>query len=202
MKRRCLTEVRHRVVACAARGVRLVDTGRTPRCPSRGPLRRRSRRLQGSAPARSAGIKPQDSAPAESCLAGKSKRRCLTEVRHRVVACAARGVRLQVGHRGWQRGSATAKRAPSGICPARRAGIKPQDSAPAESCLANKLQSSHRSSRMIGVAEPSFARPSTSTSGPPIMKSVCTLETLTPRSSSSSGATPSAPSTAIGKPLP
>ena len=39
---------------------------------------------------------------------------------------------------------------------------------------------------MIGVAEPSFARPSTSTSGPPIMKSVCTLETLTPRSSSAS----------------
>ena len=36
------------------------------------------------------------------------------------------------------------------------------------------------SSRMIGVAEPSAARPSTSTSGPPIMKSVCTVETLTP----------------------
>ena len=41
------------------------------------------------------------------------------------------------------------------------------------------------SPRMIGVAAPSASRPSTSTSGPPIMKSVWTPETFTPSSRSS-----------------
>src|SRR6188472_285735 len=57
-------------------------------------------------------------------------------------------------------------------------------------------------SRRIGVAPPSDASPSTSTSGPPIMKSVWTPATLIPRSMSASVSRPSAPSTAKGSPLP
>ena len=54
--------------------------------------------------------------------------------------------------------------------------------------------SCHTSSRRIGTAEPSLETPSTATSGPPIMKSVCTFETLMPRARSSSDESPSRPS--------
>ena len=54
--------------------------------------------------------------------------------------------------------------------------------------------SCHTSSRRIGTAVPSLVIPSTATSGPPIMKSVWTPETLMPRSRSSSGSRPSRPS--------
>ena len=47
--------------------------------------------------------------------------------------------------------------------------------------------SCHTSSRRSGTTRPSRVTPSTSTSGPPIMKSVCMAETLIP----SSGSTPS-----------
>ena len=57
-----------------------------------------------------------------------------------------------------------------------------------------RAQSCHASSRRIGTSLPSAVTPSTATSGPPIMKSVCTEETLMPRSRSSSGVRPSMPS--------
>ena len=63
-------------------------------------------------------------------------------------------------------------------------------------------RSTKASSRMIGVARPSRSSPSTSTSGPPIMKSVCIRETFTPIAISSSWVRPSVPSTAIGRPEP
>src|SRR5262249_124417 len=58
------------------------------------------------------------------------------------------------------------------------------------------------SSRRIGTAVPSAVMPSTSTSGPPIMKSVWTSETLMPRSRISSGPSPSIPSIPNGTAAP
>ena len=64
-----------------------------------------------------------------------------------------------------------------------------------EPFVGHRSYSCHTSSRRIGTAVPSLVMPSTATSGPPIMKSVCTVETLIPRARSSSGDRPSSPST-------
>ena len=89
-------------------------------------------------------------------------------------------------HRG---GAAGRGRARSGGSPrrctaCRSATSRERDARSAPSTFSHSTQAS---SRMIGVALPSRSSPSTSTSGPPIMKSVCTRETLTPIASSSSG---------------
>ena len=62
--------------------------------------------------------------------------------------------------------------------------------------------SCHSSPRSSGTASPAAVSPSTSTSGPPIMKSVCTFASLIPSASSAAVSRPSAPSTHSGKPWP
>ncbi len=65
---------------------------------------------------------------------------------------------------------------------------------PGDAGLVRQSGSCHVSSRRIGIDFPSFVTPSTSSSGPPIMKSVCTDETFMP--------SPGSPSNTSGIPKP
>src|SRR5215208_7458800 len=68
--------------------------------------------------------------------------------------------------------------------------------------LVLRYSSTHALSRMIGTSAPSEPTPLTSTSGPPIMKSVWTTEWLTPRALRPSPSSSSAPSTQCARPAP
>jgi NAD(P)-dependent dehydrogenase (short-subunit alcohol dehydrogenase family) len=73
------------------------------------------------------------------------------------------------------------------------------------SAITSRLQaqlSCQTSLRRMGTSSPSFVTPSTSISGPPIMKSVCTFEWLMPAAWRSSGLSSMPPSTHSGSPCP
>jgi hypothetical protein len=84
-------------------------------------------------------------------------------------------------------------------CPRRRRASSSRFAPRRRECL---RQSCHSSARRSGTTFPSRAMPSTSISGPPTMKSVCTDEPLIPSSSCASRSSSEAPSTHSGEPCP
>src|SRR6185312_2515423 len=73
--------------------------------------------------------------------------------------------------------------------PLRSMLLRESETVCADSAAKNRCQgSTHSSLRMIGTAVPPASTPSTSTSGPPIMKSVCTLDVFAAPSGSSNSA--------------